>query len=69
MLETHDCIISANDLGLDPPATAALLNEILAAGESTRTMQGHLRQLLTDLGSLDLPFLIPGGMFSTVTLC
>ena len=59
ILEVHDCVSLANDLGLDPPATTALLDDILAAGELTRKMRGHLQQILADLGSLDIPFLLP----------
>jgi len=64
MLEVHGCICVANDLGLDPPATTALLEEILSAVELTRKLQGNLQLLLADLG-LDLPILIPCEVFST----
>ena len=59
ILEVHDCVSLANDLGLDPPTTTALLDDILAAGELTRKMRGHLQELLVDLSSLDIPFLLP----------
>jgi len=69
MLEVHGCICIANDLGLDPPATLALLEEILAAVELTRKMRGHLQLLLADLGGLDLPFLLPCEVFFILKLC
>jgi hypothetical protein len=65
ILEVHDGASLANSLGLDPPATTALLDEILAAGELTRKMRGHLQQLLTDLSDLEIPFLIPCEIFVT----
>lgn len=59
MLEMHHFVLVANQLGLEPPADSTLLDEILTAGESTKTLHAHLRQLLTDLGDLNFPFLIP----------
>jgi hypothetical protein len=66
MLEVHGCVSVANDLGLEPPATTAFLHEVLAAVELTRKLQGHIQELLTDLGGFDLPFLIPREIFLTL---
>lgn len=55
MLEVRDMVLVANDLGLDPPATTALVDEMLVAAESTRKIHCQLQQL--ELGGVYLPFI------------
>lgn len=55
LLEVRAAVLVANGLGLDPPATTTLLDEISTAAESTRKIQSRLQQL--ELGGVNFPFL------------